>query len=460
MKSHSQALRAFSRKLKALLMLREAMRWTTGWFFIWGVIVLAARISGVLRIESLLFGLLAAIPLAAFAAIRESRGANFRQVRAAYDNWNQCGGMVMAEELVDMSAWQSSLPQPSSPTLRWRSVRSFGLLGISTLFVATTLLLPERFTTMAARRPLEIGKLTGELRAEIELLKQEKILEPDKANDLEKQLERLKEQSSASDPNKTWEALDHIKESSGDLARQAAEEALTKTTSLTEAETLASALQIASDSGMAKDTATRAAQDLASMLKAAKLEDGLLKGQIPSDLLAQAGDLSDKDLEKLLGAIQFNKNNLGRSLTNLAGLKMIDAKKLSECKNAGQCPNPDALAEFLRNSTNQCNSFSQLAMSYCRGGIDRGRGDAPMTWKDETSPDGAKFKEQALPPSTRLNDSMFVGVSRSAPELSGDQVASEHGALAGSQASGGSAHAQVVLPRHKQAVQKFFKREE
>src|SRR5204863_5930378 len=99
----------------------------------------------------------------------------------------------------------------------------------------------------------------------------------------EKQLERLKDQSSAVDPNKTWEALDHIKESNGDLARQAAEEALTKTTSLTGAETLANALQLASDSGVAKDTATRAAQDLASMLKAAKLEDGLLKGQIPSD---------------------------------------------------------------------------------------------------------------------------------------------------------------------------------
>jgi hypothetical protein len=45
----------------------------------------------------------------------------------------------------------------------------------------------------------------------VETLKEEKILEPEKAEDVQKQLERLQEKSSAVDPNKTWEALDHIK---------------------------------------------------------------------------------------------------------------------------------------------------------------------------------------------------------------------------------------------------------
>jgi hypothetical protein len=300
----------------------------------------------------------------------------------------------------------------------------------------------------------------SELNAEVETLKEEKILEEEKAEDLQKQLTQLKEQSSAVDPAKTWEALDHIKESNADMARQAAEEALSKTTALTEAETLASALQQANESGMGEDRATRAAQDLAGMLKSAKLEEGLLKGDIPPELLSQLEGLKKEDLEKLLGAIQFNKNSLGKTLTNLANLKLIDAKKLSECKNAGKCPNPDALAAFLCNSTNQCDSFSMLAISYCRGGISRGRGDAPMTWKEETSDQGAKFKEESLPAATRLSDSRFVGVSRSAPELSGDSVVAEQGALAQTASGGGSSHSQVVLPRHKQTVQRFFKREE
>ena len=53
-----------------------------------------------------------------------------------------------------------------------------------------------------------------------------------------------------------------------------------------------------------------------------------------------------------------------------------------------------------------------------------------------------------------------VGVSRTAPELSGENVVAENGALANAQSSGGAANSQVVLPRHKQAVQRFFKRDQ
>ncbi|HLP78258.1 MAG TPA: hypothetical protein VK327_15240 [Candidatus Paceibacterota bacterium] len=461
MKSHSQALHAFARKLSLLLMFRGALRWATLWFFVWGVVVLAARFAHWLNTNILLLGLLGAIPLALVAvALEYQRRAAFQTVRATYDGLNQCGGVVMAEEASEMSAWEAALPKASVPNLRWRGGKSFGLFGLSAAFVAVTLLLPERMTTFAAHKPLEIGKLVGELNAEVETLKQEKIIEPEKAKELEKQLEKVREQASAVDPNKTWEALDHIKESNSDLARQAAQEAITKTSSLTEAETLANALQMAMDAGLGQDAATRAAQDLASMLKSAKLEDGLLKGEIPPELLESLSTLNTEEMEKLLGAIQFNKGSLGKSLTNLAKLKMIDPKSLSQCNKAGQCKNPSALSEYLCQNTNACSSACAATLSYCRGGLDRGRGDAPMTWKDESSDQGAKFKEQALPSSDRFNDSKFVGVSRTAPELSGEKVVAEHGALASAAAGGGAAHSQVVLPRHKQAVQNFFKRDE
>jgi hypothetical protein len=459
MKSHSDTLKAFARKLSLLLMFRGAVRYVAAWFFIWGVVIIAARFAHILDSRWLLLGLLGAIPLAVAAAIREYRKRSaFATVRAAYDGLNQCGGVIMASETAEMSAWEKSLPEPSRPVLRWRGGRSLGMFGLASAFVAVALLLPERMTTFAGPKPLEIGKLVSELRAEVETLKEEKILEPDKADETQKQLERLQEKSSAMDPNKTWEALDHIKESNSDLARQAAEEVIAKVKSLTEAEALAGALQMAAEAGLGQDTATRAAQDLASMLKSARLEEGLLNGSIPPELLSQLNGLSKSDLEKLMGAIQFNKSSFGRTLTNLANLKLIDPKTLSQCQNAGQCPNPGALAAFFCENTNA--SFCSVTISYCRGGINRGRGDAPMTWTDESSEQGAKFKEEALPSSDRLSDSSFIGVSRTAPELSGDQVAAGHGALAGASASGGSAHSQVVLPRHKQTVQRFFKRQE
>src|ERR1017187_4802219 len=302
---HTRALRSFARKLALLLIFRSVARWAAVWFFLWGVAVLVARISGVPRGQWLFFGLLGFVPLAALAAAREwKQRPEFSKIRAAYDHLNQCGGVIMSEESADMSAWQTYLPQPSNPNLRWRSGRPLGVLGAAILFAVVALQLPDRLTAMSAKRPLEIGNLVGELQAEVKTLEKEKILEEKKADELQKQLAQLKEQSSSLDPNKTWEALDHIKEANQDLAHQATEEALNKMTSLTEAQVLAGALESASDSGLAKDTATQAAQDLAGLLKAAKLEDGLLKGEIPPGLLSQMDGLNKADLEKLLGAIQ------------------------------------------------------------------------------------------------------------------------------------------------------------
>jgi hypothetical protein len=458
--SQFHPVQSFARKLILLLIFRRATQWVTVWFFLWGVVVLAARISGVLGSPWLVFGLLGFAPLAALAAVREwGRRPPLVNVRAAYDGLNECGGVIMAEEVSDMAVWQKLLPPVAPPRLRWRSGRALFFLGLSAAFVAATLLLPDRLTTRAGTEPLEIGQLVGELRAEIDTLEEEKILEEKKVDDLQKQLTQLQEKSSGVDPHRTWEALDHIKEANRDLARQAAEEALAKLTSLTRAQTLAGALQSGAESGLSEETATRAAQDLAAMLKAARLEEGLLKGEIPPELLSDLNGLR-KDMEKLLSAIKFNKDTLGKTAGKLAKLKLIDAELLGKCDRAGHCFNPDALVAFLRECQGECDSFAELAAAYCRGGVSRGRGDAPMTWTDGSREEDSGFKEETLPPASRLSDSQFVGVSRAAPDLSGEDVAVGSGALAGGRGAGGAAHAQTILPRHKQTVNRFFKREE
>ena len=458
MSSHAGALKSFAKKLTLLLMLRGAVAWTTVWFFIWGVVVLAVRFSGLLKGKWLALGLLGCIPIALIAAIREWRKReSFSKLRAAYDDLNQCGGVLMAEEVADMSQWQSQLPSPSVPTLRWRNGRAFGLLTMSAAFSAAILLLPDRLTVLHASQPLQIGKLVGELKAEVQTLKDEKILEEKKANETQKQLANLQEKSSGLDPSKTWEALDHIKESDADLAKRAAEEAVNKMASLSAAQTLASAMQQAAGDGMRDDTATQAAQDLASLLQSAKLEDGLLKGDIPKELLDQLKNANPEQLQKVLNAIQFNKNNLSKTMANLANLRLIDAKTLSQCQSNGQCTNCNALAAYLSTCTNK--NANLLALCYKKGGPGGGGGTGPMTWQEKSSEDNLKFKENALPPSTHLSDAQFVGVSKAAPELSASDLSTEHGALASAQASGGSANSQVILPQHRQAIQRYFKRD-
>lgn len=458
MSSHAGALKSFAKKLTLLLMVRGMVAWTTVWFFIWGVVVLAVRFSGLLKGKWLALGLLGCIPIALIAAIREWRRREpFSKMRAAYDDLNQCGGVIMAEEVTDMSHWQSQLPSPAVPALRWRKGRAVGLLTMSAAFAGVILLLPDRLTTLHASQPLQIGKLVGELKAEVQTLKDEKILEQKKADETQKQLAKLEEKSSGLDPAKTWEALDHIKESDADLARRASEEALNKMTSLSAAQTLATAMQQASDEGMRDDIATQAAEDLASILKSAKLEDGLLKGDIPKELLDQLKGADPEQLQKLLSAIQFNKNSLSKTMANLKNLRLIDMKSLSQCQNAGECTNCNALAAFLSTCTNKNSNL--ISLCYGRGGPGGGGGTGPMTWQNKSSEDNLKFKENALPPSTHLSDAQFVGVSKSAPQLSANDLAVEHGALASAQASGGSANSQVILPQHRQAIQRYFKRD-
>jgi hypothetical protein len=464
--SHANALRSFAQDVQWLLTLRLGVQFVTTWLFVWGVTVLALRIFGVQNTFWLLFGLAGIFPLLLFAAwrARQQRPA-FEKLRANYDRLNACGGMVMAQETADMAEWLEQLPKAVVPKLRWHSGRAMLLLCVAALFAATALLLPERLTQLGKGHALEIGPIVEQLQAEVKLLAQEKIVPDQKADDLQKQLSQLQKDSSGYDPSKTWEALDHIKQANNDAAKQAAEEAVKKTESLTEAETLAKAMQQAAEMGMESATASQAAQDLASMLNAAKLEEGIFNGQIPPELLAGLNGLDKAQMEKLAQALALNKGALSNTMSNLANMKMIDAATLAKMLAAGNKPKSDCdgLALYL----SQCkggNCQSELLFSWLRkrsrGGPGGGGPEAPMDWDNDTSEANLKFQAHALPPSTHMEDAQMVGVSKAAPELAKNNLAVEHGALDGTLASGGSAHAQVVLPEHRQAVQNFFKRDE
>jgi hypothetical protein len=456
--SHAKALRGFARGLHWLLAFRLGVQFATVWFFVWGVVVLALR---VFRLQSILFleiGLLGVIPLAAAAAWRARRQmAAFTHLRANYDRLNHCGGLIMAEEAGDMGAWAAELPAASAPRLRWRHGRALFQLAVAGAFSATALLLPDRLTHFAGHRPLEIGQAVGQLQAEIKTLRQENIIDQKKAEAEQAQLAQLQNDSLGYDPDKTWEALDHIKQADADKARQAAEEALNKTDALAQAGTMANGMSQAAEAGMNETTAALAAHDLASMLSAARLEAGLLDAKIPPELLNSLNGLNQEQLSNLMRVMEFKKNALGRTMTNLANLRLIDPAKLSQCRNAGQCKNPAALAAYLASCTNGCSQAQCLSL--CRGGLSRGGGAAPMTWTDGASEKDLKFTEHALPAATQLSDAQLIGVSKTAPQLNQGEIAESHGALDQTAGSGGAAQLQRILPEQRQAVRQFFKRD-
>jgi hypothetical protein len=369
----------------------------------------------------------------------------------------------MAEEACDMAAWRDRLPELAVPELRWRSSRATSLLCLAGLFAAGSLLLPDRLTHLSPRNSLEIGRLVEQLEGEVKTLAEEKIIEQKESEELQMQLDRLKENASGSDPEKTWEALDHLKEANGNAAKDAAEKALNKTAALAGAETLAQAMKQASESGMSEAAGTQAAQELAALLSSAGLEAGLLQGETSPGAPGQTNmstALSPEELDRLLKALNSDKQSISRMLQKLSALNMIDPAMLSQCRKAGECGNAGELAAFLSSCTNGCDNAALTQwLNPGRGGPGGGGPPAAMTWDNDTSEANLKFKEHALKPSFRPSDAQLVNVTRAAPEVAGSDVSAEQGALNNSAAGGGSAHSQVVLPEHRQSVQKFFNRE-
>ncbi|MBM3875282.1 MAG: hypothetical protein FJ386_00985 [Verrucomicrobia bacterium] len=463
MDAHQRALREFSGRIVRLLAFRTALRWATVWMLALGVLVLLARTMTRLPVHQLMLGMFGLVPIIAAAVWLESRRKPaLSAVRAELDRHSGSGGLIMAAEQADVSSWAGRMPEARPPALRWRSGRALNLFGVSALFLALTFIIPDRYTALGFQRPLEIGKIVEELSAQIEALEEEKILKEDKAADFKSELNKLGKEALGKDPAKTWEALDHLQQSTQDLAKQAAEEAIAKMQSLAQSEALASAMSQLPDS-TAGEVLTKAAQELASLLNAAKLDQGLLNASLPPELLASAkdGKLSSEQMKELMKAIGASKEKIEAILAKLENLRLIDAELVGVCKNAGRSPNPGALAAFLSENGSDAIALEILIELLGNGGVDRGRGDAPLTWKDPSDENDIGFKEQTLPPSqlSAMKDAQLVGMSKAAPEVTGEKATALSGALNAAAAGGGNARAQVILPAHKGAVNRFFKRD-
>ncbi len=467
MNTPEATLRAFARRLLWTCALRTGLRWLAWWFVAWGVVTMAARISMIASPTAIAWGLLGGAPVALAAFFYEwRRRPGDAALRAVCDLHNHSGGLLMTGRAASAAGWDRELPALAVPGVRWQGRRTWGFFAATLVFALLTLAIPDRYAAFGRQRSLAIGQTVAELETQIEALQEEKILKDKKAEELKQELAKLAHDATGNDPAKTWEALDHLKAANTELAKQAAEEAIAKTAKLAQAETLAAATSQLPDNAAGRETATKAMQELASLLQNAKLDAGLLASELPPGLLAaaKAGGLTPEQLKELIKSLQANKGQLSDTLKKLSELKLIDPAQLGKCEKAGECKNPNGLAAFLAENGSKTEGLLLLLEQYsaATGGVsDDPPGNTPMTIGDPSSEEGAKFKPQALPPGSlaALKDAQRIGLSKSAPEVTGTRETAQSGALTGAGAGGGEAHTQVILPRHKAAVQRFFKRE-
>jgi hypothetical protein len=160
----------------------------------------------------------------------------------------------------------------------------------------------------------------------------------------------------------------------------------------------------------------------------------------------------------MIHSLQGRTEELANRMEKLQRAGLIDAETLARCRNAGEC-DFEGLRAFLRDKSGQV-SLDELK-SRCKSGSDsRGPGAAPMTWNKPGSEEGFKFKEEVLSPgaidalkSTPLQE---VRGSGGIHKRSAETTAS--GALRGAAAGSGSANTQVILPRHRASVERYFER--
>ncbi|MBN2684808.1 MAG: hypothetical protein JXR40_05975 [Pontiellaceae bacterium] len=132
-------------------------------------------------------------------------------------------------------------------------------------------------------------------------------------------------------------------------------------------------------------------------------------------------------------------------------------------KNKGkfQLSGEGALKKFLEENPGCTNLALCAGLTPGTGGVNRGPGTAPISWLNDSSEEGISFKEELLT-ATQINsmNSEKVGESFSAPEVDAGATGSTGGALNGQQAQDSAATQTRILPQHRDAVGRYFKRNE
>ena len=442
-----------------LMILKYSLLLLMAWGFVWGAVVIILRLSINFDRMLLLWGGLGMVPAVGAAVwISLSRMPEKMKIKSLLDGQSRCGGLFMAAQEAEIGSWRERIPKRAPISLQWRGGKCWGLFGMSMAFVLIAFLLPQRFVQIAGAGRLDIDDEIQKMTEQVETLDEENIIEEASAEELEKKLEDIRREARADEPVKTWEAMDHMEEKLSNLAKEAAQAAMSQTEKAALAQALAEALMEAGDS-LDAEVQAEAMSLMAALMQQAMAENEAMQNSFDSEAL---NNLSAEDLQKLADMLSAYKIDLKDMVGNLINAQLIDFKVLGILEGMGEFGYAE-LAEFLAKE-----GYIVLGQSMMQipvgipgiGGVTRGRADAPRTMTEASSEDGVKFKEQILPPASlaSLKDSKAVGVSLGAPTVTEAGNPRQAGALSGAATGGGATNRQVILPQHRNAVKRYFDR--
>ncbi len=463
MSHDEQLVGRFHSHLARWFVLRQSVAAITAWAFLWGTAILVLKVTQGTSVPTLLWGVIGlpvALGLAAWVAFRglPDRSA----VRAMLDSKGECGGLLMAGAECNLGEWGAKPTTPEMPRLQWRGRRALGFLAVAVAYVALAFLLPAQSLAVNGT-PLDINRPADRLAEQVRVLKEEKILDPERAENLKQKVDDLRSQAAGKDPAKTLETLDHLNDVVRQAARQAAENNARQANQLGKVDAAAEALQKTAPTLSPQDAADLM-KELAALAQKAATESDALQGELSKELAdaLKEGKLSPEQLKELAAAAKSGKESLSKTAQKLHNAKLIDADQLKACEG-GKC-DAEGLAKYLSKKKGENKSLKEgLSKQEGNGGVnDDGPGDTPLNFGDRSTDAGTKFKEEALPPSelAALKESQLTGVGKAPPKRDPNAGPPQAGGLTGAAAGGGSANAAPVLPQHRGAVGRYFDRPE
>lgn len=447
--------------------LQRAVEWVALYLLAFGTAVLIVKLMLPALWPHVLWIAVGVVPVTA-AAWWTSRAGRFTRVEsvALLDQSLGAGGLLMTLTEQPDEEWEARLPQverrwrESLPRIRPR--RFAGSLALPLVFAIGACFVPLReVTANSVVRNTAGQQATNELQKLLEALKEVDVLEQQEEQTLREAIEKLREETEQSPlTHEKWETVDALEQ----RMRMQLEEASVDTSQAAQAAAILA--RAASDPGMtlSSERIAELEQDVLETLQKMS-KNGSLSGA-PSSLrselqrLMKNGQLrippDGEAREKLLGELSDFLDQEAHKLSELrkqcqgscskCGSKMCDG---SECEG-GQCSH----------CGKECTGGLCAACSGSRpgrGGVSRGRGDAEMTWGDESDEAGVKFKETVLPPGL-MDDPKddVLGITQSAPEVAPAESITRDSARAIDPAAGRETWNRTLRPRHRGVVRQYF----
>jgi len=441
--------------------------------FFLGLVILSLRVYGTEPGDGgiLLICVLLCAGSAVSAVIAALRSVpSCKELSAYLESYNSCGGLFIHAFDGVCAGWEEKLPDEIKvPLVRLRNRRYFVLFSCGIIFIILSIYLPVgNLMDSAGDGHLNISSETERLKEEVALLSEEEVINKKEMEKLEKGLTELEESASASDSGSIWESLDNIAESNRRRAEEFAEEALSE---MEESKALEGMFSRLNGEGVREEMSPseyrKALESAGGLFKESKLfQSNKLQNSDIQEMLEKmkSGKCGSKELEEMKKVLEKYRSRKLESLRRLSGMRLLKSSVLKKCRSCSKSGSKK-LAEYLKKCGLKQGNCTGAGRSCClqpgQGGVSRGRGDAPMSYKALGSNEsGVNYTDIVLPEGyiDGTEESILLGESFAVPDAD-DGEHSESGNLTGVRAGQSGSYKHTVLPKHKKIIRQYFNTE-